>query len=97
MGNCRHVYCGTRPQCAAPAGKTKLNNPTTLWKRCLERLEREIALEEVNTWLRPLQPELTGSGDLRLLAPNDFVCEQVNDQYLALIRDFFAGNGFEKN
>jgi chromosomal replication initiator protein len=73
-----------------------LKNPTTLWKRCLERLEREIALEEVNTWLRPLQPELTGSGEMHLLAPNDFVCEQVNNQYLSLIRDFFAGNGFEK-
>jgi len=68
----------------------------TLWKRCLERLEREIALEEVNTWLRPLQPQQSGSGEVRLLAPNDFVCEQVNDQYMSLIRDFFAGNGFEK-
>jgi len=94
--NCRHVYCGFILSRTARAGQTKLNNPTTLWKRCLERLEREIALEEVNTWLRPLQPELTGSGEMRLLAPNDFVCEQVNDQYLSLIRDFFAGNGFEK-
>jgi len=74
-----------------------LNDPTTLWKSCLERLEREIALEEVNTWLRPLQPELNGSGEMRLLAPNDFVCEQVNGHYISLIRDFFAGSGFEKD
>ncbi|MEX0915103.1 MAG: chromosomal replication initiator protein DnaA [Wenzhouxiangellaceae bacterium] len=67
-----------------------------MWKRCLERLEHEIALEEVNTWLRPLQPELIGSERVRLLAPNDFVCEQVNEQYLSLIRDFFATNGYDK-
>jgi len=73
-----------------------LNTPTTLWKRCLERLEHEIALEEVNTWLRPLQAELTDSHGVRLLAPNDFVCEQVNEQYLSLIREFFATNGFDK-
>ena len=74
-----------------------MNNPTTLWKRCLERLEHEIALEEVNTWLRPLQPEESGQTGVRLLAPNDFVCEQVNEQYLSLIRDFFASNGFDKS
>lgn len=78
-------------------GQIKLNNPTTLWKRCLERLEREIALEEVNTWLRPLQAEISHSGAIRLLAPNDFVCEQVNNQYLPMIRDFFVSNGFEKD
>jgi len=72
-----------------------LNNPTTLWKRCLERLEHEIALEEVNTWLRPLQPESLESGNVRLLAPNDFVCEQVHAQYLGLIREFFRANGHD--
>ncbi len=74
-------------------GSAKLNTQSTLWKRCLERLEHEIALDEVNTWLRPLQAEILDSGDVRLLAPNDFVCEQVNDQYLDLIRDFFRANG----
>ena len=68
----------------------------TLWKRCLDRLEREIPLEEVNTWLRPLRVE----GDpqsIRLLAPNDFVCEQVRDQYLGLMRDFFGANGIDRD
>jgi len=77
-------------------GRSELNNPTTLWKRCLERLEHEIALEEVNTWLRPLQPEQHGSDEVRLLAPNDFVREQVSEQYLSLIRSFFAASGFDK-
>ena len=88
------TYTGPWEYCdQSRTGHTKLSNPVTLWRRCLERLEREIALEEVNTWLRPLQPELTDAGKIRLLAPNDFVCEQVNRQYLPLIRDFFAGTG----
>ena len=78
-----------------PAEQLKLTTATTLWKRCLERLEHEVALDEVNTWLRPLQAEPLANGGLRLLAPNDFVCEQVRDQYLGLIREFFQSNGHD--
>jgi len=73
-----------------------LEELATLWKRCLDRLEREIPPEEVNTWLRPLRVE----GDrqsIRLLAPNDFVCEQVREQYLGLMRDFFCANGIDRD
>ncbi|MDT8409038.1 MAG: chromosomal replication initiator protein DnaA [Wenzhouxiangellaceae bacterium] len=73
-----------------------MNEANSLWKRCLERLEREIALEEVNTWLRPLQADAPREGEVRLIAPNDFVCEQVNSQYIEVIRDFFAASGFER-
>lgn len=73
-----------------------MNDPSTLWRRCLERLEHEIPPEEINTWLRPLQAEAAGGDQVRLLAPNDFVCEQVNEQYLPVIRDFFAGKGFAR-
>ncbi|MDT8437849.1 MAG: chromosomal replication initiator protein DnaA [Wenzhouxiangellaceae bacterium] len=66
---------------------------TPNWTRCLERLEREISLEEVNTWLRPLKAEPNGNGGLCLLAPNDFVAEQVRQDYLGLIRDFFRAAG----
>lgn len=72
-----------------------MSGKSNLWKRCLERLEHEVALEEVNTWLRPLQPDDSDRGRLRLMAPNDFVRDQVKDQYLALIREFFRANGFE--
>ncbi|MDT8449884.1 MAG: chromosomal replication initiator protein DnaA [Wenzhouxiangellaceae bacterium] len=77
-----------------------MNDPRTLWRHCLERLEHEIPPEEINTWLRPLQAEAadrSGVDQVRLLAPNDFVCEQVNAQYLALIRDFFAAKGFVRD
>lgn len=70
--------------------------PATLWKDCLERLEREIPLEEINTWLRPLRAT-EADGRVRLVAPNDFVREQVEDQYLGLIRDFFSARGVERD
>lgn len=63
-----------------------------LWPACLERLEREIPLEELNTWVRPLHPRAGTREDsvLVLQAPNDFVREQVLSNYIGLIRDFFA-------
>ena len=68
------------------------HDPVQLWQACLERLEREIPLEELNTWVRPLHP-LAGSAPgerIRLQAPNDFVREQVLAHYIGTIRDFFA-------
>ncbi len=67
-----------------------------LWKDCLNRLEREVALEEINTWLRPLQIDSSASDRLRLLAPNDFVRDQVEQHYLGLIQDFFGNNGIDR-
>ncbi len=68
-----------------------------LWQRCLERLERQVPLDELNTWLRPLQPGGQEVGGFRLSAPNDFVRDQVQAQYLSMIRDFLAGQGFERD
>ncbi|MEM7054330.1 MAG: chromosomal replication initiator protein DnaA [Pseudomonadota bacterium] len=67
-----------------------------LWSKCLERLEREISLEELNTWLRPLIAQTGENSTVRLLAPNDFVSERVNQKYLELIRDFFAAHEFAR-
>jgi chromosomal replication initiator protein len=68
------------------------DDPVQLWPACLERLEREIPLEELNTWVRPLHPQAGSGADsvLVLQAPNDFVREQVLSNYIGLIRDFFA-------
>ncbi len=56
------------------------------WKYCLDRLEGELTPQQFNTWIRPLQAVENGHG-ITLLAPNRFVMDWVNDQYLALIRD----------
>ena len=64
------------------------------WPRCLERLEAELPLEEVQTWLKPLQARLSDDG-LVLYAPNAFVRDAVQSRYLSRISELlghYAGN-----
>lgn len=65
------------------------------WPRCLERLEAEFPVEDVHTWLKPLQA--TRRDDVTVLyAPNAFVVEHVRERYLGRIREllsYFAGSG----
>lgn len=56
-----------------------------VWKRCVEALGAELSEQDLNTWIRPLQAEENG-GQLRLLAPNRFVLEWVQDRFLEAIR-----------
>ncbi|HEV8694343.1 MAG TPA: chromosomal replication initiator protein DnaA [Lysobacter sp.] len=64
------------------------------WPRCLERLEAEYSVEDVHTWLKPLQA--TRRDDVTVLyAPNAFVVEHVRERYLGRIREllsYFAGS-----
>ena len=50
----------------------------SLWHHCLEQLEAELPEQQFNTWIRPLQAVEDGQV-LRLLAPNRFVVDWVND------------------
>jgi len=50
---------------------------TSLWNLCLRRLEAELPEQSFNTWIRPLQAVEAG-GRLRLLAPNRYVVDWVN-------------------
>jgi chromosomal replication initiator protein len=57
-----------------------------LWKRCLDRLEGELSPQQFNTWIRPLQA-VEDELSLRLLAPNRFVLDWVNDHFLRQITE----------
>lgn len=60
--------------------------PELMWQKCVEYLQDELPAQQFNTWIRPLAV----SGDdaqLRLLAPNRFVRDWVNDKFLARIRE----------
>jgi chromosomal replication initiator protein len=57
---------------------------SSLWQRCLQRLESELGVEEMHTWLKPLQASEVGQ-ELRLYAPNGFVLDTVRTRYLARI------------
>ncbi len=52
-----------------------------LWKQCLIDLERDLSEQLFNTWIRPLQA-IQENNALRLLAPNRFVMDWVQQQYL---------------
>ncbi|MFN9737363.1 MAG: chromosomal replication initiator protein DnaA [Pseudomonadota bacterium] len=55
-----------------------------LWQRCLDRLEAEVSVEDLHTWLKPLQAQDVGY-DLVLLAPNSFVLDALRGRLLPVI------------
>jgi chromosomal replication initiator protein len=54
------------------------------WPTCLSRFEQELSAQQFNTWIKPLQTELTGDA-LRILAPNKFVQQWVKERFLSKI------------
>ncbi len=58
----------------------------SLWQRCLDHLEGELSSQQFNTWIRPLQAE-EAENQLRLVAPNRFVLDWVNQQFIARIEE----------
>lgn len=67
--------------------------PHKIWQQCLKHLELELPVEDINTWIRPLQITTNSRGHYNLLAPNAFVCDQVTTEYLERIRDIFEHLG----
>lgn len=56
------------------------------WQKCVYSLKDELPSQQFNTWIRPLK--VVGGGNrLLLLAPNRFVQEWVNDNFLERIRE----------
>jgi chromosomal replication initiator protein len=64
------------------------------WKRCLERLEGELSPQQFNTWIRPLHAIET-EGSVRLLAPNRFVLDWVNERYSSRMEELLGDDSLE--
>ena len=62
---------------------------TLLWQRCMAHLEHELTPQQFNTWIRPLHAVEEGE-TLRLLAPNRFVLDWVNDRFLGQISEILS-------
>src|SRR6202020_3288872 len=60
--------------------------------RCIGALEAELPEQQFNTWVRPLQA-VEGVGTLKLLAPNRFVVDWVNENLLPRIGDLLRDEG----
>lgn len=67
----------------------------SLWHRCLSALEAELPEQQFNTWIRPLQAVEDGHV-LRLLAPNRFVVDWVNENVAGRISELVDAVGSER-
>ena len=65
---------------------------TTVWNRCVRDLQAELPEQQFNTWIRPLQAVEDGPV-LKLLAPNRFVVDWLNQHYLDRIEELLGGAG----
>lgn len=60
----------------------------SVWKLCAASLQDELPSQQFNTWIRPLQiDESAAPHELRLLAPNRFICDWVSEKFLNRIRE----------
>jgi len=50
----------------------------SVWNRCVRQLRSDLSEQQFNTWIRPLQA-IEDQSTLRLLAPNRFVVDWVNE------------------
>jgi len=67
----------------------------SLWDQCLDRLESELSAQQFNTWIRPLHA-VQNSDKIRLLAPNQFVQDWINENFLLRIQELISQlNGIE--
>jgi len=59
---------------------------SSLWQKCVAYLENELSPQQFNTWIRPLHAVEEGE-TLRLLAPNRFVLDWVNERFIGHISE----------
>jgi len=69
-----------------------LSADTSLWNRCVRDLQAELPEQQFNTWIRPLQAVEDGQV-LRLLAPNRFVVDWLQEHYVDRILDLVEKSG----
>ena len=64
----------------------------SLWIRCVRALEAELPEQLFNTWVRPLQV-VERAGSIKLMAPNRFVVDWVNNNLLTRIGELLQNGG----
>jgi len=69
-----------------------LSAESTLWNQCLRVLQAELPEQQFNTWIRPLQAVDDGKV-LRLLAPNRFVVDWLQQHHIQRILQLIEENG----
>ena len=75
----------------SPLGNS-LSAESPLWNDCLRVLQAELPEQQFNTWIRPLQA-VDDDGVLRLLAPNRFVVDWLQQHHMTRILQLVAEKG----
>ncbi len=63
----------------------------SIWNRCIQALKADLSEQQINMYLRPLQP-LEDAESLRLLAPNRFIVDWINANCRKTIDKVIDGN-----
>ena len=58
-----------------------MHTQSKTWGHCLSELETELSEQQFNIWIKPLQA-IENSNTLRILAPNHFVVDWLNQHYI---------------
>ena len=58
-------------------------------KECLQQLREQIPQQEFSQWISPLQADVSSEG-LFLFAPNEYVLDNVKNEYLEKIESALA-------
>ena len=70
-----------------------------LWENCLERIQGSVSESDFNTWIRPLEAELSNS-TLNIFSPNQFVADWLKANLSSQLLDaaqHFLGNNYDIN
>ncbi len=63
-----------------------MHTQSKTWSHCLSELETELSEQQFNIWIKPLQATENAS-TLRILAPNHFVVDWLNQHYIKKITE----------
>ena len=71
------------------------NVQASVWNHCVRQLRSDLSEQQFNTWIRPLQAIEDGL-ELKLLAPNQFVIDWINQNCMDQIIALAGENGAEQ-
>ena len=61
-------------------------NEITLWTQCLAAFNDVLSEKQMKTWFHPLEVKQI-SNTLKVVAPNKFIKDEIQNQYLLLIKE----------
>lgn len=71
----------------SPNNKHKKIDPDSpiIWKECLQLIKKNVSNITYNTWFLPIKPYEIESNTLKILVPNNFFIEWIEEHYNTLI------------